>query len=41
MLSSESSCSPGYERIVKDDLKAEQDAFQEAFGTEPGKIVGE
>lgn len=29
------------ERIAKDDLKAEQDTFQEAFGAELGKIVGE
>ncbi len=29
------------ERIAKDDLKAEQDAFQEAFGAEFEKILGE
>lgn len=28
-------------RIAKDELKAVQDAFQEAFGAELGKIVGE
>ena len=29
------------ERIAGEDLKIEQDAFQEAFGAELGKIVGE
>ena len=29
------------ERIARDDLKTEQDDFQEEFGAELGKIVGE